>query len=58
MEVDTMGGPLIEQTTSKRKIYEVDSESMTQVDVETLIRKDIDHICSIFGIAVSIHLLK
>lgn len=38
----------------KRKIYEVDCDSMSQEAIEELIRKDVDHISSIFGIDVSV----
>jgi ariadne-1 len=52
MEVDGFGGGAIEPTANKRKIYDVDHESMAQSDIEALIRKDVEHICSIFGITV------
>ena len=54
MEVDAFGGSLAEPTSNKRKIYDVEFESLTQTDVEALIRKDVEHICSIFGITVRI----
>ena len=37
----------------KRKTYEVEFDSLPQSAVETLIRKDVDHISSIFGVSVS-----
>ena len=54
MEVDGFGGGAIEPTANKRKIYDVAHESMTQADIEALIRTDLEHISSIFGITVSI----
>lgn len=38
--------------SGKRKACEVEFESLTQDAIERLIRKDIDHICSIFSIPV------
>ena len=39
-------------SSSKRKAYEVEFDSLPQNAVETLIRKDVDHISSIFGVSV------
>lgn len=38
--------------TGKRKACEVEFDALSQDAIEVLIRKDIDHICSIFGIPV------
>ena len=38
--------------SSKLKPYEVEFDTLTQEAVETLIRKDLEHISSIFGISV------
>ena len=43
---------ILDVSSSKHKIYEVDFESLPQDAVEQRIRKDIDHICSIFGVSV------
>ena len=41
-------------SSSKRKAYEVDFDALSQDAVENLIRKDVEHISSIFGIPVSL----
>lgn len=58
MDIDAFGGGLREATLSKRKVSDVDFETMAQADVEALIRRDTEHICSIFGISVRIRLVK
>lgn len=45
-------------SASKRKAYEVDFDTLPQDVVESLIRKDIEHISSIFGISVSMWLVN
>lgn len=41
------------EAAPKRKVYEVEFDAMAQEVIEGLIRKDIDHISSIFGVSVS-----
>ena len=38
---------------AKRKLYEIDYESLSQSAVEKLMQDDIDHICGILGVDVS-----
>lgn len=39
---------------SKTKSYEVEHDSLSQQAVEKLMARDVDHICGIFGVDVSI----
>ncbi|TDL25950.1 hypothetical protein BD410DRAFT_783951 [Rickenella mellea] len=51
MDADAFKDDLIvDSSRGKRKVYEVDFESMSQDAVQALIKKDVDHISSIFGI--------
>lgn len=43
----------VQPSSSKRKIYEVDFDTLPQEAVEDLIRKDVEYIGSIFGVDVS-----
>lgn len=38
----------------KHKAYELDYKSLSQADVEALMQQDVDHICGIFGVDVSV----
>ena len=38
---------------AKRKLYEIDYESLSQSAVEKLMQDDIDYICGILGVDVS-----
>lgn len=42
-----------DNSSSKRKACEVEFDTLPQEAVEALIRKDVDHISSIFGVSVS-----
>lgn len=54
MDMETFNNDfVVDASSSKHKVYEVPFESLPQEAVEELIRKDIDHICSIFGVNVS-----
>ncbi|KAL0957075.1 hypothetical protein HGRIS_003172 [Hohenbuehelia grisea] len=50
-DMDTMDDFKI-STKPVRKSYEIDSESLSQVAVEDLMNKDVEHICGIFGVPV------
>lgn len=43
----------VQPSSSKRRIYEVDFDTLPQEAVEDLIRKDVEYIGSIFGVDVS-----
>lgn len=44
--------------TAHRRACDVEFDPLPQEAVEAAIRKDIDHISSIFGVSVGFHLLK
>ncbi|KAI0731621.1 hypothetical protein C8Q72DRAFT_821640 [Fomitopsis betulina] len=48
MELDPLGD--INEGSSKRKVYEVDYESLSQAEVEKQMQEDVDYITSIFGV--------
>lgn len=52
MELDPLND-LNDPTRPQRKIFEVEHESLSQNDVEKLMRADIEYISSIFGVEVS-----
>ncbi|EPS97173.1 hypothetical protein FOMPIDRAFT_1166715 [Fomitopsis schrenkii] len=48
MELDPLGD--FNEGTSKKKVYEVDYESLSQAEVEKQMKGDVDYITSIFGV--------
>ncbi|GBE80423.1 hypothetical protein BKA93DRAFT_828403 [Sparassis latifolia] len=48
MEIDGLNDGF--DSGSRRKVYEVDYESLSQSQVEALMKADVDHISSIFGV--------
>lgn len=51
MELDPLGD--YNEGPSKRKIYEVDYESLSQAEVEKQMQGDVDYITGLFGVTVS-----
>ena len=51
MELDPLGD--FNEGPSKRKVYEVDYESLSQAEVEKQMQGDVDYITSLFGVTVS-----
>ena len=52
VEGDGFGDDFRVVSQSERKIYEVEHTSLSQPDVEKLMRSDVDHISGIFGVEV------
>jgi len=56
MDMDNFGDDFKVTSKGRRKSYEVEYESLSQQAIERLIAKDVDHICGIFGVDVSLNL--
>lgn len=54
MEMDDYNDDFRINTGPKRKSYEVDYTSLSQSSVEESLKEDVDHICGILGVDVSI----
>jgi len=52
--MDTYGNDYaVQSSASKRKIYEVEYDTLSQEAVEVLMLKDVEYISSVFGVDVS-----
>ena len=54
MDVDTFDAEYKISGKGKQKVYEVEFDSLTQADVEKMMRQDVEDISGIFGVDVSI----
>ena len=53
MDVDTFDAEYKISGKGKQKVYEVEFDSLTQADVEKMMRQDVEDISGIFGVDVS-----
>jgi ariadne-1 len=56
MDMDTYNEDFKVTSGNKKKAYEIDYESLSQAAVEKLMQADIEHICGILGVDVSLSL--
>lgn len=54
MDLDVLDESVKYSGKAARKVYQVEFESLSQNAVEQLIKQDVEHISSIFGVEVNI----
>jgi ariadne-1 len=52
MDMDAFNDDFKVASKDKRKLYEIEYQSLSQPEVEKLMQQDVDHIIGIFGVDV------